>query len=75
MNTAELGLVGVGRIDALGDVWNELGPVVPPLVALHPDHFVKGDLCQFNSELCTSLGLASLWDSLMVLNVVFLLIL
>ena len=30
MNTAELGLVGVGGVDGLGDVWNELGPVIPP---------------------------------------------
>ena len=58
-------LVGVGRVDGLGDVGYKFGPKVPPLAALHPDHFVQCDLCQFNSELCTTL------DSFMVCNVVF----
>ena len=71
MDTAQLCLVGVGRVYALCDVWNELGPVVPPLVTLHPYHFVKGDLCQFHSQFCTSLGLAALGNTLMVVYVIF----
>ena len=71
MDTAQLCLVGVGAVYALGDVGDELGPVVPPLVTLHPYHFVKGDLCQFHSQFCTSLGLAALGNTLMVGYVIF----
>ena len=66
MNTAELGLVGVGRVDGLGDVGYHFGPKVPPLAALHSDQFVKCHLCQFNSELCTTLTLAPLRNPFMV---------